>query len=242
MPKRRFPPDPRGGFGHPLRLLAGRPAALLPPRRVRPWVLPGLWRAALPFCCRQGASTDLRPVQHPIGLSADIVRLPSCPSPAKARPPRCIFRAARDRLCCGPCPPRPVNFRPVQHPIGLSADIVRPPSCPSPAKARPTRCIFRAARDRLCCGLYPPALPPPLPPRRVQRAAPFTPPAIDFAADLIRRALPAASGAVLGLILLSVSCPNTTQPPRRVQYTSALQKMRSTENAADRLDKPSYID
>ena len=44
---------------------------------------------------------------------------------------------------------------------------------------------------------------------------------IDFAADLIRRALPAASGAVLGLILLSVSCPNAPLPRRRIRRTTS---------------------
>ena len=89
MPKRRFPPDPRGGFGHPLRLLAGRPAALLPPRRVHrppPCAAPDRhWRGSYPRRVRHTSAA-----QRP--RSTLLRALPACP--AALHLPRRVHRAA----------------------------------------------------------------------------------------------------------------------------------------------------
>ena len=99
----------------------------------------GFRRAVLPPCSRQGASTDLRPAPHPIDIGADLIRGASGTLPPRSAPdrlccglcppalPPCSRQGASGRgfypaygvLPCrfAAAKARPVNFRPVQHPI-----------------------------------------------------------------------------------------------------------------------------
>ena len=114
------------------------------------------WRAALPPCTRQGASTAPSPFPVPDRQQGASGVLPPCTALGRRRTP-CLRRAAlppRTRQCASTAPP--LCTAPDRR---QGAPAVLPP-CTAPDRRR-TPCLRRAA------------LPPPQLPRRVHRATPL---------------------------------------------------------------------